>query len=512
MDILNTIIILFSTLLIPLLLILSFVALKIFVGKSINNPQYPPVKGTVFSLLIHIKDLYDYHAAIAAEHSTYRILAPAQSYIYTTEPRNIEHFLKTSFNKYSKGESSRENMADLFGRGILLADGEEWKHQRKLASSEFSTRILRDFGCSVFRKNAAKLVRVVSQFSDVEGRVFDMQGLLMRCTLDSIFKVGFGVELNCLEGSSEETTEFMKSFDALNALVLWRFLDPLWKLKRFLHIGSEAFLRREAKIVDDFVYQLIWKKRQLLALKGDSNNGKEDILSRFLRESEKDPEKMNDKYLRDIVLNFMIAGKDSTAGTLSWFFYMLCKNPLVQEKVAQEMRDVFGDRFDNSIDDFIENITDANLEQMHYLHAALSETLRLYPAVPVDGKCADVEDTLPDGFRVKKGDEVFYVSYAMGRMPYIWGEDAKDFRPERWLNNGVFQPQSPFKFVAFHAGPRICLGKDFAYRQMKIVSTALLRFYRFKLAEETKDLTYKTLLTLHIDGDLPLCAISRTIF
>ncbi|PON40897.1 Cytochrome P [Trema orientale] len=100
----------------------------------------------------------------------------------------------------------------------------------------------------------------------------------------------------------------------------------------------------------------------------------------------------------------------------------------------------------------------------------------------------------------------------MGRMTYLWGDDAGDFRPERWLNNGVFQPQSPFKFTAFHAGPRICLGKDFAYRQMKIVSIALIRFFHFKLANETKQVTYKTLLTLHIDGGLPLCAVSRKTF
>ncbi|PON56766.1 Cytochrome P [Trema orientale] len=97
----------------------------------------------------------------------------------------------------------------------------------------------------------------------------------------------------------------------------------------------------------------------------------------------------------------------------------------------------------------------------------------------------------------------------MGRMIHIWGEDAEDFRPERWLINGTFQPESPFKFVAFHAGPRICLGKDFAYRQMKILSIALLRFFRFKLANETNEVTYRTMFTLHIDGDLPLCAVSR---
>lgn len=101
-------------------------------------------------------------------------------------------------------------------------------------------------------------------------------------------------------------------------------------------------------------------------------------------ESKKDPETMNDQYLRDVILNFMLAGKDSSANTLSWFFYMLCKNPLIQEKVAQEVRDVFGDEVnEDNIDGFVANIIDANLEQMHYLHAALSETLRLYPAVPV---------------------------------------------------------------------------------------------------------------------------------
>lgn len=115
-------------------------------------------------------------------------------------------------------------------------------------------------------------------------------------------------------------------------------------------------------------------------------NDREDILSRLLLESKKDPEKMNDTYLRDIILNFMIAGKDTSANTLSWFLYMLTKNPLIQEKVAQEVRDVVGITIqvdEANIDELVENITDANLDKMHYLHATITETLRLYPAVPV---------------------------------------------------------------------------------------------------------------------------------
>lgn len=101
-------------------------------------------------------------------------------------------------------------------------------------------------------------------------------------------------------------------------------------------------------------------------------------------ESKKDPERMNDKYLRDIILNFILAGKDTTANTLSWFFYMLCKNPLIQEKISQEVVEAISSHgIETSVDEFVENITDEVLEKMHYLHAALTETLRLYPVVPV---------------------------------------------------------------------------------------------------------------------------------
>ncbi|KAJ7962247.1 putative Cytochrome P450 [Quillaja saponaria] len=490
-----------------LLLAFSFLILSTWMGKSITDPKCPPVKGTVFNMAFYLHRLYDYQTEVAKTHRTFRLLAPGQSEVYTTDTRNIEHILKTQFDKYSKGKHNQDILTDLFGQGIFTVDGDKWRQQRKLASYEFSTRVLREYSCFMFRRNSAKLIRVISGFS---GLVFDIQDVLMRCTLDSIFKVGFGVELNCLEGSNKEGTAFMKAFDDSNALIYWRYVDPSWKLKRFLNIGSEAKLKKNIKVMDGFVHRLIKTKRELLAVQQDYND-KEDILSRFLVESKKDPEKMNDQYLRDIILNFMIAGKDTSAGTLSWFFYMLCKNPLVQEKVSQEVKDVTGSQeTESNIDEFVDRITDAALEQMHYLHAALTETLRLYPTVPVDGRAAEADDILPDGYRLKKGDGVYYISYAMGRMTYIWGDDAEEFRPERWLKNGIFQPESPFKFVAFHAGPRICLGKDFAYRQMKILAMALLRFFRFKLADETRKITYRTMLTLQIDGALPLYAVSST--
>lgn len=110
---------------------------------------------------------------------------------------------------------------------------------------------------------------------------------------------------------------------------------------------------------------------------------KEDIMSRFLIEREKNPDEMSYKYLRDIVLNFVIAGRDTTAGTLSWFFYMLCKHPEIQEKVAQEVKEATKIKDEVTMDEFAKCLSEEALNSMHYLHAALTETLRLYPAVPM---------------------------------------------------------------------------------------------------------------------------------
>ncbi|RXI06921.1 hypothetical protein DVH24_026057 [Malus domestica] len=513
--------IIFTSILMFLFLTVSLFILKIFTGKSIRDPNYPPVKGTVFHMFLYFNSVYNYQTVVAKTHSTFQLLVLDRSEVYTADTRNIEHVLKTNFASYSKGAFTQSILSDIFGQGIFVVDGEKWKQQRKLASFEFSTRVLRDASCSVFIRSVAKLVRVVFGISSSGGvcnmrpkrfveLFFSCLDLLMRCTLDSIFKVGFGIELHCLEGSSKEGTAFMKAFDESTALTYFRYIDPFWKLKRIFNLvirvrktyskgivlHTSFFPSYAPQFISDL--RIVEIKREL---KGKINKGvqkekqgieKEDILSRFVLENVKNPEEMNDKHMRDIILTFMFAGKDTSATTLSWLFYMLSKNPLIQEKVVQ-VRDVVGNQVGEAkVDEFVENITEETLERMHYLHAALTDLKDL----PCSSNNAD--DILPDGFRVRKGDNVNYITYAMGRMPYIWGKDADDFQPERWLENGIFKPESPFKLVAFRAGPQICLGKDFAYRQMKIVAMALLSFFRFKLADETKMVTYRTMFTLQI--------------
>lgn len=268
MGIFSTIFILIASSLLLFIIIFSTLILRIFIGQSIKDPKYPPVKGTVFHQLIYFNRLHDYLAELAEKHPTFRLLAPSQSEIYTTDTRNIEHILKTNFENYSKGKYNQDVVRDLFGQGIFAVDGEKWRHQRKLASFEFSTRVLREFSCAVFRKNAAKLTRTVSEVSE-SNQALDIQDLLMKCTLDSIFKVGFGIDLNCVEGASKEGSVLMKAFDDSNALVYWRWVDPFWNLKRLLNVGTEYSLRKNLKIVHDFVNDLIKSKRKQLVAQKD---------------------------------------------------------------------------------------------------------------------------------------------------------------------------------------------------------------------------------------------------
>ncbi|KAK3435049.1 hypothetical protein EUGRSUZ_D02436, partial [Eucalyptus grandis] len=355
--------------------------------------KYHPIAGTVLNQLLNFGRLHHYMTDLAGKHGTYRLLGPFWSEVYTSDPANVEYMLKINFENYGTGQYNNSLLKDLFGDGIFAVDGDKWRQQRKVSSYEFSTKVLRDFSSVVFRRNAAKLANTLSEAASTN-QIVDMQDLFMKSTLDSIFKVAFGVELDSMCGTNEEGAEFSRAFDDASAMTLWRYVDISWEIKKFLNIGSEAALKKNIRIIDNFVYKLIRRKiEQMHNATNDPSMKKENTLSRFFQVTETDQ-----TYLRDIILNFIIAGKDTTAATLSWFSYMLCKHPTIQEKVARE-----------------------------------------------DVKICFSDDVFLDGFSVRKGELVSFQPYAMGRMKFIWGDDAEDFRPERWLDsNGVFQPESPF--------------------------------------------------------------------
>ena len=148
---------------------------------------------------------------------------------------------------------------------------------------------------------------------------------------------------------------------------------------------------------------------------------------------------------------------------------------------------------------------------MHYLHAAILEALRLYPPLPADTKTCLNDDIMPDGTFVGKGWQVTYHMYGMGRMESIWGKNCFEFLPKRWIENGVFKHESPFQFAVFQAGPRICLGKDMTYIQMKSIAAPVLERFEMEVKSKGKVPEYLLAFTLRTKGGLPLRVRKRCI-
>ncbi|CAA0831860.1 cytochrome P450- family 86- subfamily C-polypeptide 3 [Striga hermonthica] len=124
------------------------------------------------------------------------------------------------------------------------------------------------------------------------------------------------------------------------------------------------------------------------------------------------------------------------------------------------------------------------VKDLVYLHSAVCEALRLYPPVPFQHKEPLGPDVLPSGHCVGPGMKVVISLYAMGRMESIWGEDCLEFKPERWISKvGMVRHEPSYKFLAFNAGPRTCLGKEMAFAQVKAVAATLIYNYRIRVAE-----------------------------
>ncbi|MQM12528.1 hypothetical protein Taro_045447 [Colocasia esculenta] len=229
-----------------------------------------PRAGTVFHELLHLKKLHDYHAVLASRHGSFRMSHFTRNFVYLVDPAGVEHILRTNFSNYGKGSYCYEFLSDLFGDGIFAVDGGKWRHQRNLASLEFTTRNLRDYSSGVFSRKAVALALVISEAADSE-RAVNIYDLLMKSTLDSIFKVGFGVDLDTLSGSNVEGSSFGKAFDVSSEVIMRRNFDVFWKIKRLLNIGAEAELKKHLKVMDEFVYELIQRKTEQISAQQDAS-------------------------------------------------------------------------------------------------------------------------------------------------------------------------------------------------------------------------------------------------
>ncbi|GKV34905.1 hypothetical protein SLEP1_g43238 [Rubroshorea leprosula] len=411
----------------------------------------------------------------------------------TANPANVEHILKTRFDNYPKGKPFSAILGDLLGKGIFNVDGESWNFQRKMASLELGSVSIRLYAFELVKMEIqTRLIPLLSSFAR-NGDVLDMQDVFRRFSFDNICKFSFGIDPGCLN-LSLPISKLAVAFDTASKLSAERALAAspiIWKTKRLLNLGSEKQLKEAIKMVNQLADEVINHRRKM----GFSD--KNDLLSRFMASVN------DDNYLRDIVISFLLAGRDTVASGLTSFFWLLSQSPEVESAIQDELDRIIGPN--QELEGF------ESMKELHYLHAALYESMRLFPPVQFDSKFAKDDDVLPDGTFVRGGTRVTYHQYAMGRMERVWGSDSMEFKPERWLENGKFVQQNPFKYPVFQAGLRVCLGKEMAVMEMKCVAAALLRRFHIRVADPIQAPRFIPGLTATVRGGLPVVVEEREV-
>ncbi|KAI6674833.1 hypothetical protein NL676_002739 [Syzygium grande] len=413
--------------------------------SSKNLPRVYPIVGSYFSLLANWKRRIDWSADLIrnSPSATYLFHRPlGHRQVITGNPANVQYILKTHFANYEKGGVLKTTFRDILSDGIFNVDGESWKFQRQVSSHEFNTRSLRKFVETVVDAELNERLLPLLAFAAKSRAVIDMQDVLQRFAFDNICKIAFGYDAEYLSPSlPQPRANFAEAFEDAVKISIERFLElfsVIWRIKRFFNVGSEKRLRVAISKVHEFAKKIVREKKRELS---EKSSAAEDLLSRFLSSGHSDED-----FVVDIVISFILAGRDTTSAALTWYFWLLHKNPEVEAKVRGEIMQT-SNAHSTGYDD---------VKEMVYTHASLCESMRIYPPVPLDTKEAVRDDILEDGTVVKKGTRVTYHPYAMGRLEELWGKDWPEFKPERWLKAAegggekwVFVGKDPFSYPVF---------------------------------------------------------------
>ncbi|XP_014506308.1 alkane hydroxylase MAH1-like [Vigna radiata var. radiata] len=457
-----------------------------YLRRCCSNPiftEYPFV-GMLPHVLCNLWHAHDYSTQVLKQHGgTGEFVGPwftGMNYMLTCDPLNVHHMLSKNFRNYVKGPEFRE-IFQAFGDGIFTADAEAWKYSRDLFHSLLKHKSFEVFLEKTIQKKVQNSLLPLLNHVQDQGRVVDLQDVFNRFTFDNICSTVLGRDPECLSIDFPEVA-IEKAFNQAEESIFYRHVVPgsVWKLQKWLQIGQEKKMTESCIILDEFIYSCIASKREDLSRYEENETGETfhvDLLTTLMREGKGKGEAHEDIFLRDAVFNLFVAGRDTITSALTWFFWLVATNPLVEAKIVEEMNEKFGSN-EKTV------LSAEEVKKLVYLHGAMCETLRLFPPIPFERKKAIEADVLPSGHGVNPRTKILLFLYAMGRVEEIWGEDCMEMKPERWISEkgGIVHVPS-YKFIAFNAGPRNCLGKDLSFIQLKMVAAAILRSYHVQLVE-----------------------------
>ncbi|KAI6003546.1 cytochrome P450 [Pisolithus orientalis] len=433
--------------------------------------------------------------------------------IFTTEPEHIKAILSTQFNSFEKGPVLRDQLNALLGTGVFNSDGATWKFHRSMTRPFFSKERISHF--DTFEKHAENaLNQAKARFK--EGYPVDFQDMVGRFTLDSATEFLFGKSVRSLSAGliypkeslpernkpyvNHPSNVFVRAFLEAQSQVAFRGrLGSFWHLAEFWSDRVQKEMKDCHKFIDPILKDALEIKGKQSAgqMCAETKGGLEDTLLGHLVNCTEDL-----TVIRDEIVNILIAARDTvscladicicsfqpklcqTASALTFLVYMLSQHPDVLERLRAEVLSNVGSSRRPTYDD---------VRDMKYMRAVINETLRLYAPVPFNARTSAEAAVWPG---VNGGPPIYippnartpYSVFLMHRREDLWGPDAEIFDPDRFLDERLkYLTSNPFIFLPFNAGPRICLGQQFAYNEMSFFLVRLLQtFSSITLAEDVQ--------------------------
>ena len=412
--------------------------------------------------------------------------------LIVVSPKALTEVLTTKNYDFIKPANVTATLGRLLGVGVLLAEGDEHKYQRKNLMPAFAFRHVKDLYPVFWEKSkeaVEKMTEKVKTGGDDpsrEGTPEDLEKNLIkdgtpiievgewagRATLDIIGVAGMGQDFGAIQNPDTLlSATYRKVFRPSRGAQLQGLLTiilPGW-LAKALPLKRNDDINSAANVIRNTCRQLVRSKKEKLQ-KNELTDI--DILSVALESGA-----FSDENLVDQLMTFLAAGHETTATAMTWATYLLCLHPEVQTRLRTEIREHLPSINDDA------SVSSQQIDHMPYLNAVCNEVLRYYPPVPLTPRVA-ARDTSILGQKVPKGTRIMLIPWAVNKAEQLWGNDAMKFNPDRWLSSANGGAPSTYSFLTFLHGPRSCIGQGFAKAEFACLLAAWVGRFEFALGDE----------------------------
>ncbi|OKL57731.1 hypothetical protein UA08_07229 [Talaromyces atroroseus] len=429
--------------------------------------------------------------------------------VFVTSPKALSEVLVLKNYDFSKPYKLRQGLGRILGVGLIIAEGEEHKKQRKMLMPAFSHRHVKDL-YPIFWEKAAllakELEREIKRDPEESSKVFDVADWLARTTLDILGAAGFGREFDTLHHPDNEiVTAYQNVFELKPPKGIFGILIFIARqqIMNLLNIKRNDSIAAATEVLTGVARRLIEDKKSEKEHhhSEDASNGESDrdIISVAL-----DSGSFTDTMLENHLLTFLAAGHETTATSMTWAMYALCLYPTVQKRLREEVRARLPFGANASAEMLL--VTAELVDSLPYLHAVCNEVFRIYPPAGLTRRVS-VKDTTIAEQHIPKGTVVVISPRAINVSKQLWGDDATVFNPDRWM--GSLQANSGggltnFSFMTFLHGPRSCIGQGFARGEFACLLAALVGTFEMELEDKDSDIVIETGLTSRPQGGLRL--------